>query len=92
MYFLVKTETHLPTDILSADRDALVARETAAGAEHVAAGRLVYIWRLPGRQANVAVWSCADADELHRALTSLPAWPWMTLRVQPLAHHPLSTD
>ncbi|MBN9620912.1 MAG: muconolactone delta-isomerase [Actinobacteria bacterium] len=68
----------------------LVARETAAGAEHVAAGRLRHIWRVPGRQANVAIWACEDADALHAALASLPAWPWMTITVRPLATHPLS--
>lgn len=92
MHFLVEAETQLPADMPSADRDALVARETAAGGEHVAAGRLVHIWRLPGRQANLAIWACEDADELHRVLTSLPAWPWMTITVQALAHHPLDSN
>jgi muconolactone D-isomerase len=92
MYFHVEADTHLPADMSIADRDDLVARESAAGAEHVAAGRLVHIWRVPGRQSNIAIWSCADADELHLALTSLPAWPWMTITVRPLARHPLGTD
>lgn len=89
MLFLVKAETRLPPSMDAAERADLVARETDVGAAHVAAGRLVHIWRLPGRQANIAVWSCHNADDLHEALTSLPAWPWMTVTVDALANHPL---
>lgn len=89
MRFLVEAETTLPADLDDASRADLVARETAAGAAHVRGGRLIHIWRVPGRQANVAVWECTDADELHAALTSLPAWPWMSITVRPLATHPL---
>lgn len=89
MRFLVEAETTLPPDLDSAARADLVARETMAGQEHIREGRLVYIWRIPGRQANVAVWECADTDELHAALTSLPAWSWMSISVRPLATHPL---
>ena len=89
MYFLVEAETNIPTSMSPAERDDLNVREAAVGTELVAAGKLVHIWRIPGRQANVAVYSCSDADELHRSLTSLPAWPWMMITVRPLATHPL---
>ena len=47
------------------------------------------IWRLPGRFANVSLYRTGDATELHAALTSLPLWPWMRIRVEALAVHPL---
>ena len=90
MHFLVRAESHLPPAMTAAEREALVARETARGRELVAAGMIEAIWRIPGRTANVAIWRCADADELHAALCSLPAYSWMGIDVTPLATHPLS--
>jgi muconolactone D-isomerase len=72
------------------ERADLDTREAEVAHRLAAARRIVHIWRIPGRQANVAIWSCVDADELHRSLTSLPAWPWMDITVRPLAIHPLS--
>lgn len=69
-----------------ADLDAC---EQRVGTDLVAAGKLVHIWRLPGRRANIAIWSCTDTDELHRSLALLPAWPWMDITVRALATHPL---
>lgn len=89
MYFLVEAETTMPPSMDPIERADLDLREAAVGTELVTAGKLIHIWRIPGRQANVAVYSCADADELHDALTSLPAWPWMVITVRPLATHPL---
>ena len=47
------------------------------------------IWRIPGRLANVGVWSAPDATALHDALTSLPVFPYMDARVTALATHHL---
>ncbi|HZV25934.1 MAG TPA: muconolactone Delta-isomerase family protein [Acidothermaceae bacterium] len=91
MYYLIHAETRLPSTMTAAERADLDEREEQAGIHLVGTGRLVHIWRVPGRQANIAIWSCEDADDLHRSLTSLPAWPWMDITVQALATHPLST-
>jgi muconolactone D-isomerase len=90
MYFLVEAETELPTTMTTAERADLDAREGQAARRLVETGKLVHIWRVPGRRANVAIYLCDDADDLHRSLTSLPAWPWMDITVRPLATHPLS--
>lgn len=90
MYFLVEAETELPTTMTGAERADLDEREAQAGTRLVETGELVHIWRVPGRRANVAIWSCDNADDLHQSLTSLPAWPWMDITVQALATHPLS--
>jgi len=89
VYFLVEAETSLPADMTDAERADLDVREAEVGTRLAIERTILHIWRVPGRRANVAVWSCADADELHRALSSLPAWPWMDITVRPLAHHPL---
>lgn len=90
MYFLIEAETQLPSDMTDAARADLDEREQRVGIELVRTGRIAHIWRVPGRQANIAIWSCEDADDLHTSLTALPAWPWMDVTVQPLATHPLS--
>lgn len=89
MFFLVEAETSLPADMTDAERADLDQREAEVGTRLALERTIVQIWRVPGRRANVAVWSCVDADELHQALSSLPAWPWMDITVRPLALHPL---
>jgi muconolactone D-isomerase len=71
-------------------RTALLEDEFARGAALAEAGALRAIWRVPGRLANKAIWTAADAAELHAALASLPLWPYMDVTVTPLAQHPLS--
>lgn len=64
--------------------------EQARGRELQSEGILRDIWRVPGRRANIGIWSAADADALESALTSLPIWPYVEIDVTPLATHSLS--
>jgi muconolactone D-isomerase len=89
MDFLVEIATELPPDMPDDEREALLARERERGRELRAAGTLTRIWRLPGRPANVGVWSAVDADALHEALTSLPVWRFARVTVTALSTHPL---
>jgi muconolactone D-isomerase len=90
--FLVEIEVALPPSTPEDERAALQAAEAARGRELRDAGSIVRIWRVPGRRANVGVWQAADASELHELISSLPLFPWMDVRVSPLAEHPLSRD
>ena len=38
---------------------------------------------------NVGIWAGPDADAVHQAIVSLPAFPWIDARVTALATHPL---
>ncbi len=89
MRFLVHLETGLPPDMPDQERSALLDAERTRGAELVRDGTIEHLWRLPGRLANVGVWWAPGPDELHTAISSLPLWRWMTVRVEPLATHPL---
>lgn len=71
----------------ASEREDLIARERARGRELCEAGVIRALWRVPGRLANRAIWSAVDATELHRALTSLPTWPFDDIDVTPLAAH-----
>ena len=88
MKFLVSIEVRWPPDGDSATRERLVEAESRRAAELAATGNLLRLWRIPGRWANVGLWSAADADELHACLASLPFYPWLDIDVQPLATHP----
>jgi muconolactone D-isomerase len=88
MEFLVHIEMTLPPGMPDGERRELYAAESVQAASLTAAGRLVRLWRIPGRTANWGLWRANDATELHDALTSLPLWPYMDIEVIPLARHP----
>jgi muconolactone D-isomerase len=85
--FLVEIEVRLPPDLPAAERTRLLEEEQVRGRELKDAGTIVRIWRIPGRTANVGVWSAADATALHEALTSLPVFAYAEARVTALATH-----
>jgi len=90
--FLVEIQIDLPTDMTDRQRAVLQDRERTAGRELLASGTIQRIWRIPGRTANVGIWTAPDATALHAALASLPMFRWMTVAVRPLAVHPLEVD
>jgi muconolactone D-isomerase len=92
MEFLVRIETSLPPAMEEDERAALLHRETERGRELRESGVIRHIWRIPGRLANVAIWSAPTASDLHDALTSLPVWRHAKITVTALADHPLSAS
>ncbi|GHJ40790.1 muconolactone Delta-isomerase [Streptomyces sp. TS71-3] len=92
MDFLVEFAVTLPPGMRLPERRALLARERTRGLELREAGILDRIWRLPGRNANVGVWTVPDTEALHEAVTSLPLWPYAEVSVTALAPHPLERD
>jgi muconolactone D-isomerase len=64
-------------------------RERIRGRELVEAGTIRSIWRVAGRRDNVGIWEAEDSAALHEAIASLPAFPWLDVRVTALAPHPL---
>lgn len=86
--YLVKIDVHWPPDSDVSLREKLIIAERERAAELVADGTIERLWRVPGRWANWGVWRAYDADELHNAIASLPFFPWLSVTVHPLAHHP----
>jgi muconolactone D-isomerase len=62
-------------------------REKEAGERHIRKGRLVRMWRVPGRQAAIGLWRVRDADELHQCLSELPLYNYLDVTVAPPARH-----
>jgi muconolactone D-isomerase len=71
---------------------ALLVREREVGLAYRRSGAIQRIWRVPGTTSNVGIWSAADASELDRLLAGLPAFRFMTIRVEALALHYLEAD
>lgn len=88
MEFLVHIEIGGPADGDPDELERIVAAERARATELTADGVIKRLWRVPGRRANYGLWSAADADALHSALSSLPMFPWLDIDVIPLAAHP----
>ncbi|HEY4276795.1 MAG TPA: muconolactone Delta-isomerase family protein [Conexibacter sp.] len=87
--FLVAVHVRFPADMSPDERAAVIEAERVRGRELRSAGVIQRIWRVPGALRNVAIWSAADATELHAALMSLPAAPWCEMEVTALAVHAL---
>ena len=51
-------------------------------------GRWPHLWRIAGRYANISVLDVESVDELHELLSGLPLFPYLDIRVTPLARHP----
>ncbi|WP_405166761.1 muconolactone Delta-isomerase family protein [Nocardia sp. NBC_01499] len=86
----MRRRPHTSTSCPPTNRPSLIMAEQARGRELQSEGILRDIWRVPGRRANIGIWSAADADALESALTSLPIWPYVEIDVTPLATHSLS--
>jgi muconolactone D-isomerase len=85
--FLVEIEVRWPPDGDPERKAALIEAEAVRAAELAAAGLIRRLWRIPGRWANVGLWEAAGPTELHDALASLPFYPWLDIKVRPLARH-----
>ena len=53
-------------------------------------GQWRHLWRVVGEYANVSIFDAASNDELHNLLSGLPLFPYMQIKVTPLANHPSS--
>lgn len=92
MEFLVQIQVNFPAEMPAEQLAEVMEREGARGRELKEAGTIVRIWRIPGRRENVGIWRAETPDEIHEAITSLPAFPWIDARVTALATHHLEAD
>jgi muconolactone D-isomerase len=63
----------------------LLEAEAATAQAMRSDGVIVRIWRIPGRLANVGIWSSPDATTLHDQVTSLPLAAHADIEVTALA-------
>jgi muconolactone D-isomerase len=92
MLFLAEMEVRLPHDMPVEQADELKARERGIAQALQRDGRWRHLWRVAGRYANISVFDVSSPDELHELLDGLPLFPYMDIRVTPLARHPSAID
>lgn len=92
MLYLVHMQVELPPAMPATEADAIKAREKAYSQDLQRKGAWVHLWRVVGEYANYSVFDVASNDELHGLLSGLPLFPYMRLKVTPLAQHPSSID
>jgi len=88
MEFLVHIVVGWPADGDPAALERITAAERARARVLAEEGVIRRLWRVPGQRANWGIWEAADATALHRAISSLPLFPWLSVEVHPLAAHP----
>jgi muconolactone D-isomerase len=88
MLFHVRMDVRLPVDLDPDVRAELLAREKAYSQDLQRAGKWPHLWRIAGEYANFSVFSVDTVDELHDLLSGLPLFPYLEVKVTPLATHP----
>lgn len=92
MLFLVRMDVNIPRDLPEAQANEIKAREKAYSQDLQRDGRWKSIWRVVGEYANYSIFDVASNDELHALLSGLPLFPYMRIKVTPLARHPSAID
>ena len=90
MLYLVRMDVHLPHDMPAEKADTIKAREKEYSQELQRQGKWQQLHRVVGEYANYSVFDVESHDELHTLLSGLPLFPYMTMKVTALAHHPSS--
>jgi muconolactone D-isomerase len=92
MLFHVRMDVRIPHGLDPEVRQETIAREKAYSQELQRAGKWPHIWRVVGEYSNYSIFDVASNDELHGLLSELPLFPYMKIRVTPLALHPSDVD
>lgn len=88
MLYCVEMDVAIPYDLDPDHVAKLKADEKARAQDLQRQGKWVHLWRVAGRYANISVFDVESHDALHDILSTLPLFPFMTMRVTPLARHP----
>lgn len=90
MLFMVEMNINVPLDYDKERFEQLKAAEKARFQELQAAGTWRHIWRVVGQYSNVSIFDVESNAQLHDLVSSLPLYPFMTIRVTALCRHPSS--
>jgi muconolactone D-isomerase len=88
MLYCVEMDVVVPHDVDAEKFERLKAAEKAVSQKLQQEGKWRHLWRIAGRYANISIFDVADNDELHALLSGLPLFPFMQMKITPLARHP----
>ena len=90
MLFLARMDVQFPTHLSPDDVSRAQTLEKEYSQTLQKEGRLASIWRVVGEYANYSIFDVASNDELHNILSGFPMYPYMKIKITPLAKHPNS--
>ncbi len=88
MLYLVHMVVNIPHDLPQEQAAKLIEEEKQYSQELQRQGKWAHIWRVVGEYANYSIFDVKDNEELHELLRQLPLFPYMDIKVTPLATHP----
>lgn len=88
MLFMVHMIVNIPNSLPADEVARIKAEEKQYSQDLQRSGKWRHIWRVVGEYANVSIFDAESNDELHDMLSKLPLFPFMTIKVTPLAKHP----
>jgi len=90
MLFMAEMIVQIPSTLAPEVVDEIKRKEKEYSQQLQRAGQWRHLWRVVGEYANVSIFDVASNDELHSILSGLPLFPYMQIKVTPLANHPSS--
>ncbi len=88
MLFMVHMVVDIPPTVPADEAARIKAAEKQYSQDLQRAGKWPHIWRVVGEYANYSVFDVESNDALHDILSGLPLFPYMKIKVTPLATHP----
>ncbi|GKT21854.1 muconolactone Delta-isomerase [Acidovorax sp. SUPP3334] len=90
MLFMAEMTVQIPSTLAPEVADEIKRKEKEYSQQLQRSGKWRHLWRVVGEYANVSIFDVASNDELHAILSGLPLFPYMQIKVTPLANHPSS--
>lgn len=90
MLFLARMDVQFPPHLQVEEITRLQGLEKEYSQAVQRDGRLTAIWRVVGEYANYSVFDVESNDQFHTILSGFPMYPYLKIKVTPLAAHPNS--
>jgi muconolactone D-isomerase len=90
MLFMAEMTVRIPSTLAPEVADEIKRKEKEYSQQLQRDGQWRHLWRVVGEYANVSIFDVSGNDELHTLLSGLPLFPYMEIKVTPLANHPSS--
>ncbi len=88
MVYVVEMDVHIPETWSDEKRIDFITREKECSQKWQASGEWKYLWRVAGKFSNISVLEVESPDQLHQIISSLPLFPYMTIKVSSICKHP----
>lgn len=92
MYYYFEFHVTVPQSLPPEQFQALRDEERKVVHALQEAGEIRHLWRVAGQFASMGIFDVTDHDRLHAVISGLPLFPYMSVRLTPLARHQAARD